>query len=122
MRSYRKHGRTARKAQSGSGRPRKLTRTQEKIICRWLYESPTEFGFPTDVWTAKRLALLIWQEFGVKFNSHYLCSWLKAHNITSQIPERHPRERNPLEIANWVVRDWPRIKKKRIDRARTLFS
>src|SRR5690242_3821664 len=43
------------------GRPPKLTRTQEKIVLRWLSDLPTEYGFATDLWSAPRLALLIEQ-------------------------------------------------------------
>lgn len=31
------------------GRPRKLTHTQEKIVERWLSETPTDDGFPTEL-------------------------------------------------------------------------
>src|SRR4051794_39602767 len=48
-----------------SGRPTKLTPTQEKIARRWLADSPTEYGFATELWTAPRLAQLIEQEWNV---------------------------------------------------------
>src|SRR3982751_5211331 len=36
------------------GRPRKLTTTQEKVVLRWLRDSPLEHGFATELWTAAR--------------------------------------------------------------------
>src|SRR4051812_550863 len=50
------------------GRPRKLTPTQEKIVRRWLGDSPSEHGFETDLWTAPRLGRLIHEEFGIRLN------------------------------------------------------
>src|SRR5437763_15725564 len=47
------------------GRPRQLTTAQEKIVRRWLADSPTEHGFPTELWTAPRLAQLIEQEWDI---------------------------------------------------------
>ena len=70
-----------------SGRPSKLTSTQEKIALRWLTESPTHHGFETDLWTAARLGQLIREEFGIRFNPRYLSTWLRERGYT-------PRSRN----------------------------
>ena len=94
-----------------SGRPGKLTPTQEKIALRWLTESPTHHGFETELWTAARLGQLIREEFGVGLNPRYLSTWLRERGLTPQKPERVPRERDPGAIAAWLESDWPRIKK-----------
>jgi transposase len=94
------------------GRPRKLTTTQEKIVLRWLRDSPLEHGFATELWTAARIAQLIEQEFGITFNPRYLCSWLRDRDLTPQKPRRVARERDPEKIRHWLATDWPRIKKR----------
>ena len=99
-------------AQPVSGRPPKLSHTQEKIVLRWVRESPTEHGFATELWTAPHIAQLIEQEFGVTLNPRYLSSWLRDRDFTPQKPQRVPRERDPEEIQRWLASDWPRIKKK----------
>src|SRR5439155_3254182 len=53
--AYRRDGWRALFAKPVPGRPGKLTRTQEKIVQRWLAESPMEHGFATELWTAARL-------------------------------------------------------------------
>src|SRR5512135_1694149 len=63
------------------GRPAKLTTTQAKIIRRWLTEDPTKHGFATELWTGPRLAQLIRQEFGIRLNPRYLCTWLREGAI-----------------------------------------
>lgn len=94
-----------------AGRPPKLTRTQEKIVLRWLADPPTAFGFSTELWTAARLVDLIRQEWGIALNPRYLPRWLRRRGFSPQKPERVPRERNEEVIAAWLRRDWPRIKK-----------
>jgi transposase len=96
-----------------SGRPPKLTLTQEKIVRRWLRDSPSEHGFETELWTARRLAQLIHEEFGTRLNPRYLSAWLYDRGFSPQQPGRIPRERDPAVIAAWLESDWPRIKKRR---------
>src|SRR3954454_12338052 len=88
-----------------SGRPPHLTSTQEKVVRRWLADSPTEHGFATELWTAPRLGWLIEQEFGVHFHPHYLTCWLRQRGYTPQLPRRVPRERDEREIARWLSED-----------------
>jgi transposase len=96
----------------GPGRPPKLTTTQEKIVRRWLSDPPSEHGFPTDLWSAPRLALLIQEEFGVRFHPNYLVSWLRQRGYTPQKPRRLAREHDDAAMARWLAEDWPRIKQK----------
>src|SRR4051794_32854754 len=111
--TFRSQGVDGLVARPVSGRPPKLTLTQEKIVRRWLTDSPMEHGFDTELWTAPRLARLIDEEFDVRLNPRYLSAWLRERGFTPQKPQRVPRERDPQVIAAWLESDWPRIKKKR---------
>ncbi len=119
VRMFRRDGWSGLVAEPACGRPSKLTRTQEKIVLRWLMDSATEFGFATELWTAGRIAELIRQEFEVLFNKRYLPDWLKVRGFSCQKPVRVPRERNQDAIDAWVQTDWARIKKKRRRHRRT---
>jgi transposase len=110
--AFRDRGDAGLAARPVSGRPGKLTSTQEKIALRWLTERPAHHGFETDLWTAARLGHLIREEFGVRLNPRYLSTWLRERGYTPQKPERVPRERDPEAIAAWLESDWPRIKKR----------
>lgn len=118
VRAFGRHGWAALAAEPAAGRPGKLTRTQEKIVFRWIADPATEFGFPTELWTASRIAELIREEWGVTFNARYLPRWLKARGWSCQRPERVPRERNTEALAAWLRTDWKRIKKKRMGSVR----
>jgi transposase len=110
---FRRHGWAGLEAQPISGRPRKLTRTQEKIVLRWLDDKPTDHGFATELWTAPRLAQLIQEEWSIELHPWSVCRWLRRHGLSLQKPQRVPRERDPAVIAAWLATEWPRIKKKR---------
>jgi transposase len=110
--AFRRHGAAGLHARPAAGRPPKLTTTQEKIVRRWLADSPTEHGFETELWTAPRIGQRIREEFGVRLNPRYLGAWLRGRGFTPQKPQRVPRERDPRTIAAWLGSDWPRIKKR----------
>jgi transposase len=108
----RRHGPAGLAARPIPGRPPKLTPPQAKIVCRWLTDNPTDHGFPTELWTTGRLALLIEEEWGISLHPHYLAAWLRQRGYTPQRPRRVPREADQRAIARWLAEDWPRIKRK----------
>lgn len=94
----------------GPGRPATLTTTPEKVVRRRLTEDPTKQGFATELRTGPRLAELIRQEFGIRLNPQYLCTWMRARGFTPQKPQRVAREGDPEEVAAWLKFQWPRLK------------
>ncbi len=101
------------KAKPTPGRPPFLTDDQERQVLGWLAASPTEHGFTTDLWTARRVAELIHRNFGVQFHPNYLREWLARRNYTPQKPARRAQQRDQAAIDRWVAEDWPRIQKRR---------
>jgi transposase len=110
--AYREDGGQGLLSRPVSGRPPKLTPTQEKIVRRWIAASPREHGFDSELWTGPRLCQVIREEFGIEFHKWYLSAWLTDRGLTPQKPQRVPRERDPEVIAAWLESDWPRIKKR----------
>ncbi|MEO2089370.1 MAG: IS630 family transposase [Gemmataceae bacterium] len=113
MAKHRAEGEAGLVAQPTPGRPRFLTAEQEQQVRQWLAQKPTAHGFPTDLWTARRVAELIQRRFGIAFHPNYLRAWLAQRGYSPQRPTRRPRQRNDAAIAGWVANDWPRIQKKR---------
>ena len=89
----------------------KLTIAQKKKLSRMLLKGPKVCGFSTDLWTGPRVATLIHRLFGVRYHVNHIGRFLHSLGWTPQKPQRKAYERNEEEIAGWVKRDWPRIKK-----------
>src|SRR5690349_5759622 len=73
--AFRRQGTAGLAARPATGRPPKLSSTQEKIVRRWLADSPTGHGFATELWTAPRLAQLIAEEWDIHFHPDSLGPW-----------------------------------------------
>jgi transposase len=112
IRAYRHGGPDALRSGGHPGRPPKLDPEQTAVVLSWFRQSPTAFGYDTDLWTARRVADQIAKHFGVSFNAHYLSAWLSNHDITPQRPQPLPRERDARRIEAWVRDEWPAILKK----------
>ncbi len=97
---------------AASGRPPKLTKEQERQVLAWLTLSPTQFGYPNELWTGARVAQQVFKHFKVKFNSNYMLQWLTERGMSSQKPQAVPRERDEQEVQRWLREEWPRIQKK----------
>lgn len=119
MAKHRAEGDAGLAAKPTPGRPRFLTPEQDQEVRQWLTQKPTTHGFPTDLWTARRVADLIQRRFGISFHPNYLRAWLTRRGYSPQRPTRRPRQRDDDVIAGWVKNDWPRIQKKRPKRMPT---
>ena len=96
--------------------PRTRTPSLGLVSC-----SPTSFGFPTELWTAARVARVIYRKWRIKFHPRYLNQWLAERRITPQKPRFQAREQDEVEVQRWLREDWPRIKKVRRGGVPTLF-
>jgi transposase len=113
MARHRAKGSAGLAAKPAPGRPRFLTPAQERQVLRCLADKPTEHGFRTDLWTARRVAELIRRRFEVNYHPNYLREWLSKRGYSPQKPRRRPKQRNQSVIDRWVAEDWPEIQKKR---------
>lgn len=120
--TFKKHSYEGLKAKPPPGRPRKLTDRQERTVLTWFLKNPRSFGFPTDLWTARRVAQVIERKWQVKFNSRYLNAWLTARDITPQKPQRVAREADRDAIEQWRTHDWPRLQNGRVANGLPLCS
>lgn len=99
-------------ARPRSGRPRKLSSEQYRLIPDCLSHGAEAYGFRGEVWTSKRVAEVIRTEFGVTYHPAHVTRLLKALNWTPQKPVDRARQRNEAEIEWWREKKWPALKKK----------
>jgi transposase len=121
MKAFRRGGEEALAGRDSPGRPRRLTRRQERQVLGWFGHSPTDFGFPTELWTAARVAQVIYRKWRIKFHPRYMSQWLAERRVTPQKPRFQAREQDEDEVSRWVREEWPRIKKARRGGGHTWF-
>jgi len=67
-------------------------------------------GWPNQLWTADRVAVLIRRHFGIDYHPEHVRKVLKRRlGWTSQKPRRRARERNAKEVERWKDDDFRRI-------------
>jgi transposase len=93
----------------GGGRQPKLTPQQRKRLVELIEAGPLVVGFETACWTSVLLRVLIWREFGVLYNRHYVCTLL--HNVgfsfhKARFVSDHLDEAKRLA---WLEEKWPAI-------------
>jgi transposase len=94
------------------GRTPRLSDGQLAEVQTALVAGPKANGFATDMWTLARVAQVIERVTGVRYSPSQ--TWLilrQRLGWTRQRPARRAVERDQEAIAQWVKRDWPRIKK-----------
>jgi transposase len=112
-RAFRKKGDAGLTARPHPGLTPKLTAARARQVLSWFRKNPKSFGFPTELWTAARVAQVIKRKWGIGFHHRYLNAWLTERAITPQKPQRRPRERDEPAIQQWKRYRWPRIQNAR---------
>lgn len=93
-----------------SGRPRKLQKDQLKTLGELLLQGATAHGWPNDLWTAKRVGIVIRKQFSIKCSIGTVRRILKyGLGWTVQRPIQQEKERNESEIQQWIEHTFPQI-------------
>lgn len=109
-------GKATRGSQSRGGpigRPRRLNDKQLKRLERALLKGAYAYGYPDDAWTLDRIGPVIWQLFEVRYSPSGVWHVLQRLGWSSQKQQRQAMQRDDAEVATWLQKTWPRIKKVR---------
>jgi transposase len=71
------------------------------------------YGFRGDVWTARRVAQLIADTFGVRYHRDHVSRLLRQIGWSRQRPVTRATQRNAEAIKQWHEERWPALRKKR---------
>jgi len=112
VRAYRADGGDGLAAKPHPGRKPFLSPGRERQVLGWLADKPTAHGFPTDLWTARRVAHLIRDRLGVEFHPGYLREWMSKRDLSPQEPARRAKERDLAAFGRWLADEWPAIQKR----------
>ena len=94
------------------GRPARLDEQQLQALGRMLLDKPTDHGFGTELWTLKRVGVLIKRQFDVRLRQTQVWRILGALGFSVQKPERRAIERDEDAVQTWKRTTWPGLKKK----------
>jgi transposase len=100
-----------KKATRLPGRPRKLSEKQVKRLEKALDKGAYAFGYAGDYWTLDRIAQVIWQLFGVRYETSAVWYVMQRIGWSNQRPQRQPFHRDEEAIEQWKKEELPRIKK-----------
>ena len=102
----------ALRAMPTRGRPARLDESQLQALGRTLLQSPTAHGFGTELWTLKRVGVLIERQYSVKFAQTQIWRILGGLGFSAQKPERRAIERDEDAVQTWKRKTRPGLKKK----------
>jgi transposase len=119
---YSEGGKAAMRQAGRAGRKPLLTAQQLQKLTRKLLTGPEKMGYDTPLWTSQRVAVLIEQEFGVRYHSGHVWRILRSLGWSPQRPVGRAIERDEKAIAEWKRVKWPAIKKKPVQKAAPLSS
>lgn len=109
--AWRRRGVNSLRVRFSPGRPKRLTRRQERRLVRILLQGAVANGYRTELWTMKRVAEVIEETFHVPCHFNTAGQLLHRLGWTHQKPERRALERDERAIERWKREKWPQVKK-----------
>ena len=98
------------RSRRGTGRPRSLTRRQERQVFRWMNgRDPRQYGLDFGLWTRMVVAELIEQKFGIRLGQTAVGALLARLGLTPQKPLQRAYQRDPHAVEAWRQERYPAI-------------
>jgi transposase len=91
------------------GRPPKLTPQQKKRLVELIEAGPLVVGCETACWNSVLIRVLIWREFGVLYNRHYVCTLLHNLGFSFQKARFVSDHLDTAQRLAWLQDKWPAI-------------
>ena len=91
-------------------RPPYLTDLQIQTLEELLLQGAKAHGWPNQLWTTERVALLIFRHFHIRHHPDHVGRFLRSRlGWSVQKPQRRARERDEKAIHRWQSEEFPRI-------------
>jgi transposase len=103
------HGMDSLRYRHSRGRPEKLTSRQKKRLVELIEAGPLGVGLETACWNSVLLRVLIWREFGVLYNRHYVCTVLSHLGFAFQKARFVSDHLDAAKRLVWLQDQWPAI-------------
>src|SRR5262244_4002879 len=91
----------------GGGRRPKLTAKQKRRLVELIEAGPLVVGLETACWNSVVIRVLIWREFGVLYNRHYVCTLLHNLGFSFQKARFVSDHLDAAKRLAWLEQKWP---------------
>jgi transposase len=91
----------------------RLSAEQRAHVPALLARGAEAYGFRGDMWTARRIAQLIAETFGVHYHRDHVSRLLRQLGWSRQRPITRATQREAAAIQQWREERWPALQKKR---------
>ncbi len=112
LKIYDEQGLEGLKEGERSGRPSRLSDAQKIILCDIIDSGPISFGYSSGIWTSKRIAQAIYEEFGVEYHDGHVRKLLYDFGFSVQSPKRILALADKEKQNKWISKTYPDVKKK----------
>src|SRR5512132_4283551 len=93
----------------GGGRPEQLTAKQKQRLVELIEAGPLVVGCETACWNGVLIRVLIWREFGVLYNRHYVATLLHNLGFSLQKARWVSDHLDAAKRLAWLEQTWPTI-------------
>lgn len=94
------------------GSVRQISEEQMRLLRDHLVKGAATYGFAEDFWTAKRVARVIEEQFGIVYQERNVYNILHHMGFSLQKPVLRNDKKDAQAVANWYTDRLPAIKKK----------
>ena len=113
LKRARQGGRAALWSHPPPGPTPKLTEAQRAALPGVLAKGAESYEFVGDVWTTRRIAVVIKRAFGVSYHPAHVSRLMRQIGWTVQKPVKRASQRDEATVAAWRVETWPALSAKR---------
>jgi transposase len=96
-----------------SGPRCRLSAQQKHELLEILTRGAEAWQFRGDLWTTRRVAVVIQAEFGVRYHHAHVSRLLRQIGWSPQQPGRRASQRDEAAIQRWLEERWPALKNTR---------
>ena len=112
LKRAREGGREALYRRTPPGATARLTPDQRAQLPAFLARGAEAYGFVGQVWTARRVAVVIFREFGVRYHPTHVSRLLRAEGLSPQKPVVRASKRNEAAVVTFREEQWPSLRAK----------
>ena len=117
LKRAREGGRAALRSRPPPGPTPKLQDAQRAALPQLLGQGAEAYGFVGDVWTTRRIAVVIKRAFGVGYHPAHVSRLMRQIGWSVQKPRKRASQRDEAQVTAWREETWPALSAKRMKKA-----